>query len=132
MAQQQGGQQYKRSWKNLLINKRYQLRFTLFMVGLSTLLMVGLGIWVMQVANEATKVSMAGVVVCPSRPELVEVVAPPAASADDNTTTPDIAPIMPQVPPSPGSAAAGGTGPVFDKLDDEPKPDTKAGKGEKG
>jgi len=25
---------YKRSWKNLLINKQYQLRFTLFMVGI--------------------------------------------------------------------------------------------------
>ncbi len=49
---------YKRSWKNLLINKRYQLRFTLFMVGLSTLLMGGLGIWIMVVANETTKVSI--------------------------------------------------------------------------
>ncbi len=49
---------YKRSWKNLLINKRYQLRFTLFMVGLSTLLMAGLGLWIMVVANETTKVSI--------------------------------------------------------------------------
>nr|HEX4317197.1 hypothetical protein [Kofleriaceae bacterium] len=49
---------YKRSWKNLLINKRYQLQFTLFMVGLSTLLMIGLGIWVMKEANEATNVSL--------------------------------------------------------------------------
>jgi hypothetical protein len=49
---------YKRSWKNLLINKRYQLRFTLFMVVLSTLLMTGLGIWIMIVANETTKVSI--------------------------------------------------------------------------
>jgi hypothetical protein len=48
---------YKRSWKNLLINKRYQLSFTLVMVGLATLLMVGLGIFVMHVANETTKVS---------------------------------------------------------------------------
>ena len=53
-----GQRGYKRSWKNLLINKRYQLRFTLFMVGLSTLLMTGLGIWIMVVANETTKVSM--------------------------------------------------------------------------
>jgi len=49
---------YKRSWKNLLINKRYQLRFTLFMVGLSTLLMTGLGVWIMVVANETTKVAI--------------------------------------------------------------------------
>ncbi|MEO8705793.1 MAG: hypothetical protein ABI867_37530 [Kofleriaceae bacterium] len=48
---------YKRSWKNLLINKRYQLSFTLIMVGLATLLMGGLGIFVMHVANETTKVS---------------------------------------------------------------------------
>jgi hypothetical protein len=53
-----GQRGYKRSWKNLLINKRYQLRFTLFMVGLSTVLMTGLGIWIMVVANETTKVSM--------------------------------------------------------------------------
>jgi hypothetical protein len=49
---------YKRSWKNLLINKRYQLRFTLFMVGLSSLLMIGLGIWVMKEADETTNVSL--------------------------------------------------------------------------
>ena len=36
------GEGYKRSWKNLLLNKRYQLRFTLFMVGLSVVLMSGL------------------------------------------------------------------------------------------
>src|SRR5262249_10321315 len=66
-TQQQGGKNtvtkpgdrgYKRSWKNLLINKRYQLRFTLFMVGLSALLMVGLGAWVMWVADETTAVSI--------------------------------------------------------------------------
>jgi hypothetical protein len=55
MAEQKG---YKRSWKNLLINKRYQLRFTLFMVALSTLLMTGLGIWIMVVANETTQVAI--------------------------------------------------------------------------
>lgn len=61
-APQGGGNRgYKRSWKNLLINKRYQLRFTLFMVGLSTLLMAGLGIWVMRVANDTTEVAKANV-----------------------------------------------------------------------
>lgn len=116
--------QYKRSWKNLLINKRYQLRFTLFMVGLSTLLMVGLGIWVMQVANEATKVSMAGVMACPGPPELEEKTAPAAASPDDNTTTPDVAPIMPQIPDAGSGAGAGAGSAVFDKLE-EPKPEPK-------
>jgi hypothetical protein len=51
-----GARGYKRSWKNLLINKRYQLRFTLFMVIVSTLLMAGLGWWVLDVADEATRV----------------------------------------------------------------------------
>ncbi len=53
---------YKRSWKNLLLNKRYQLRFTLFMVGLSALLMAGLGFWVMREANVATAVGRSRVV----------------------------------------------------------------------
>jgi hypothetical protein len=52
-----GNRQYKRSWKNLLINKRYQLRFTLFMAGLSAVLMTLLGIWVTRVAGEATTVA---------------------------------------------------------------------------
>ena len=75
-----GAVPYKRSWKNLLINKRYQLRFTLFMVGLSTLLMVGLGFWVMRVANETTEVSATSVrgTPCPKIPviEAVEELAP--------------------------------------------------------
>ena len=71
---------YKRSWKNLLINKKYQLRFTLFMVGVSTLLMVGLGFWVMQVANETTKVSAISVqgTPCPKIPAIeIPEPAPP-------------------------------------------------------
>jgi len=66
---------YKRSWKNLLLNKRYQLRFTLFMVGISALLMLGLGVWVMKEANEATTVAMARVrgEACPKVPEVIEV-----------------------------------------------------------
>ena len=63
---------YKRSWKNLLINKRYQLRFTLFMVGLSAILMAGLGIWVMKEANDATTVAKNSIVgdACPKIPVL--------------------------------------------------------------
>lgn len=63
---------YKRSWKNLLINKRYQLRFTLFMVGLAALLMTGLGVWVMKEANDATTVSKSSVAgeACPELPVL--------------------------------------------------------------
>ena len=74
-TQGQGAGQYKRSWKNLLINKRYQLRFTLFMVGVSAILMSGLGVWVMKEANEATTVSKIRVrgEACPKIPEVVEV-----------------------------------------------------------
>jgi hypothetical protein len=63
---------YKRSWKNLLLNKRYQLRFTLFMVGFSALLMAGLGVWVMRKANEATAVAKTAVQgeACPKVPAL--------------------------------------------------------------
>lgn len=64
---------YKRSWKNLLINKRYQLRFTLFMVGLSALLMTGLGVWVMKEANDATTVAKNSIegTACPKVPTLI-------------------------------------------------------------
>ena len=69
-----GSQGYKRSWKNLLLNKRYQLRFTLFMVVLAAVLMTGLGWWVMHVAHEATDVANARVrgEACPSIPELTD------------------------------------------------------------
>jgi hypothetical protein len=83
-----GGKGYKRSWKNLLINKRYQLQFTLFMVGLATLLMTGLGIRVMMKANDATTVSKIHVISmgmeCPAItdapgfvPKSTEVAPPP-------------------------------------------------------
>ena len=88
-----GDRGYKRSWKNLLINKRYQLRFTLFMVGLSALLMTGLGVWVMWVANETTAVSITSVRgdACPRLPSAESLGAgagaadgsPPATRPDD-------------------------------------------------
>jgi hypothetical protein len=53
-----GPRGYKRSWKNLLINWRYQLRFTLFMVGLAAVLIGALGWWVMKVADDATNVAI--------------------------------------------------------------------------
>ncbi|HLL22510.1 MAG TPA: hypothetical protein VK427_10280 [Kofleriaceae bacterium] len=78
--QPRGAAPYKRSWKNLLINKRYQLRFTLLMVGLSSVLMIGLGFWVMKVANETTEVSATSVrgTPCPRIPaiEAVEELSP--------------------------------------------------------
>lgn len=78
-------QSYKRSWKNLLLNKRYQLRFTLFMVGLAALLMAVLGLWVMKEANEATTVAVARVrgEACPKVPVLNE-----AGNDDDGAHVP--------------------------------------------
>jgi hypothetical protein len=48
----------QRSWKNYLLNKRYQLRFTLFMTGLSAILMGLLGWWVMTQARKATEIAI--------------------------------------------------------------------------
>lgn len=85
MTAKSGDRGHKRSWKNLLINKRYQLRFTLFMVGLSALLMVGLGIWVMWVANETTEVSMTSVrgEACPRVPPLASGAPGGAGGAEE-------------------------------------------------
>jgi hypothetical protein len=135
---------YKRSWKNLLLNKRYQLRFTLFMVGLAALLMVGLGIWVMRVANETTTVSMASVrgEACPKLPVLdgadraeeddgvpapsmkldespdgpTDSPSPPAAPAEPAAPTDPAVPASPELP-APG--AASGTVPAPAPVDDE-------------
>jgi len=126
----QGNRGYKRSWKNLLINKRYQLRFTLFMVGLSTLLMAGLGFWVMRVANDATEVAKADI--------LGTQCDPPSAFEGQETDLdeePDLdeAPAVPMklegekapVPPPPGDAdgSAGDEGDV-----DEDGSDAGSGK----
>jgi hypothetical protein len=118
-AKSGGDRSYKRSWKNLLLNKRYQLRFTLFMVGLTSLLMVGLGIWVMRVANETTTVSMASVrgEACPKLPSLdgasagedeAEPVPVPSMKLDEvpdgptgDTPSPAAAPDLPAAPASP-------------------------------
>jgi hypothetical protein len=100
---------YKRSWKNLLINKRYQLRFTLFMVGLSSLLMLGLGIWVMRVANETTEVSMTSVrgEACPRVPAFGDVQpgAAAGAPASEDAAAPKADPAS---APAAGAAAPAG------------------------
>jgi hypothetical protein len=107
-----GAVPYKRSWKNLLINKRYQLRFTLFMVGLSTLLMVGLGFWVMKVANETTEVSATSVrgTPCPKIPtiEVVEEPAPvPMKLPDPDAPAPAPAPAEDKEQPAPDAPGSG-------------------------
>jgi hypothetical protein len=96
-------QTYKRSWKNLLINKRYQLRFTLFMVGLAALLMTGLGVWVMKEANDATTVSKSSVAgeACPELPVLSGTTvdddhAVPMQLDDDAGSAGSVAPVAPK------------------------------------
>jgi hypothetical protein len=119
---------YKRSWKNLLINKRYQLRFTLFMVGLTSVLMVGLGVWVMRVANETTEVSMASVrgKACPKLPLLDE-----DAEADDDPSVPaapmklDASPDGPTGDSPSPAAAPGEPAPAAPDGKPDTKPDTK-------
>jgi hypothetical protein len=64
---------YKRSWKNLLLNKSYQLRFTLFMVGLSAVLMGLLGWWVLDVASTATVTALNNIRGAECRNPLAEV-----------------------------------------------------------
>ena len=83
---------YKRSWKNLLINKRYQLRFTLFMVGLSALLMMGLGYFVMRYTDQTTRIGINRVISepCPEVPKVAHAEAPaPVPAAADATGAAD-------------------------------------------
>ncbi|MBA3541945.1 MAG: hypothetical protein H0T79_20180, partial [Deltaproteobacteria bacterium] len=88
-----GDRGHKRSWKNLLINKRYQLQFTLFMVGLAALLMLALGWRVMSKANEATTVGKVHVLgeACPPIPALSLDQAPAMEPAVDEPDEPPAA-----------------------------------------
>jgi hypothetical protein len=90
-----GPRGYKRSWKNLLINWRYQLRFTLFMVGLAALLLLALGWWVKEVANDATNVAIGRV-----RGE-----ACPKIEAEPTPAAPEAAPV-PKPAPEPAREVA--------------------------
>lgn len=98
-----GDRGYKRSWKNLLINKQYQLQFTLIMVGLAAVLMVGLGIRVMMKANEATTVSKVHVI----GSECPEVVAAPGVAAAAPPEAPAPPPKAPEPPPPPPETVLG-------------------------
>jgi hypothetical protein len=81
---------YQRSWKNLLINKEYQLRFTLIMVAMSAILLAGLGWWVMSVAKETTRVGVnqhRGD--CSKIPDPIGVQVPSIVPAEPATATTD-------------------------------------------
>ena len=77
---------YKRSWKNLLINKRYQLRFTLFMAGLAAVLIAALGYFMMRYADQTTTVGINRVISDPCN-EVPKIEppkpAPPKPQPDD-------------------------------------------------
>jgi hypothetical protein len=106
---------YKRSWKNLLLNKRYQLRFTLFMVGISAVLMIVLGWWVMKEANEATTVAMARVrgEACPKVPEIIEM---------PGMTDEELVPMnIEEAPPAEAGSAAAPAAPAPEPTDEAEK-----------
>jgi hypothetical protein len=88
---------YKRRWRNLLLNRRYQLSFTVVLVGMAALLMGLLGWWVKDVAYYATQVAVNSV---------VEAKCPPDPAA---TPAPALAPAAPAAPadPAPRDPAAG-------------------------
>ena len=102
MAAKKQDKGYKRSWKNLLLNKRYQLRFTLFMVGLSAVLMALLGWWVMTVADRSTTVAINNVLG-------EEICKDPAAVQSAEETAPDEE-AAPEAAPEPPPVAEGDSG----------------------
>lgn len=109
---------YKRSWKNLLINKRYQLRFTLFMVGVSTILMLGLGYWVLREAADTTQITRRKIEDRPCEPKAA---AQPSA-APDTSTTPASGPTAPTGAAGtiPGTSGAGAPSPESDSAAADP------------
>lgn len=133
------GQNYKRSWKNLLINKSYQLKFTLFMVGLATVLMVGLGFWVMKVANETTAVSIASVrgtpcpIIADLRPDVeepIDLTPPPPPVVTPSVAPPTDLPM--QLPEEGQPAPAPAPDPDAAVEDEEPTADEEAEGEEEG
>jgi hypothetical protein len=113
-----GKRRYKRSWRNYLLDSRYQLQFTLFMVSICALLMTGLGMWVMRAAQKATTVAMDNVlgVDCPeprasrSRP-LVEVLSVNPALGEAKGTA---KPSNPASETAPATAPAANVDPAND------------------
>ncbi|WP_428264890.1 hypothetical protein [Haliangium sp.] len=114
---------YRRSWKNLLINKRYQLGFTLFMVGVSTLLMSFLGYWVVREAQRATEVAINNV-------EGQRCPAVPALGSDDTEAViiDEITEIqMPEARPAQAAEVAGDEAAEADEAAATDPADTAAG-----
>jgi hypothetical protein len=110
---------YKRRWRNLLLNRRYQLSFTVVLVGMAALLMGLLGWWVKDVAYYATQVAVNSVVEakCPPDPSATPAPAPLAPAAPAATADP-----APRDPAGGDQEAAG--------ADDAASPDEAAGEGD--
>src|SRR5262245_7512492 len=107
------------------------------MVGLAGLLMLGLGIWVMRVANETTTVSMASVrgEACPKVPSLGNG----AANGDDDDAVPPPSMKLDESldgsigdSPSPASAAGPSDPPAGTAAADDRPAGTTAGTGASG
>ena len=128
---------YKRSWKNYLLNARYQLLFTLTMVTISGLLIAGLGWWVMRAADKATTVSMDNVLgVACQRPDVavagdtresaavpveVEVEERPAAEANEPAPADANAPAAADAN-EPAAAEANAPAAADDRVAEPPEP----------
>ena len=116
---------YKRSWKNLLLNKRYQLRFTLFMAGLAGVLFAALGYWVMHYTGRTTTIGRNRIISepCAKVPSIT-----PGAAADEDADT-DTVPMaletgqLAKVEPKPEPAGTG-TG-AGSGAEDIPRPNSK-------
>jgi hypothetical protein len=107
---------YKRTWRNLLLNKRYQLRFTLFMVGLSAILMGLLGWWVMNVAASATTLAVNNTLTaCQDLPGAPGAALPASASPAEPSRPRPVVTIddsgMQPAPPAPAEPPGADPGP---------------------
>ena len=94
--------EYKRSWKNLLLDRSYQLRFTLLMVVVSAVFLVGLGAFVHKQAVVRTTIALdnirdtpVGAMAAPTAARTVrpgEDLPPTASRSTGSDRTPDPVP----------------------------------------
>lgn len=117
---------YKRSWKNLLLNKQYQLSFTLMMVGLAAILMVGLGWWVNGEARSVTRLGLNGLSDCrvPPKPPAPPPVPPERPRAQVDVDVGEMHMVEPGAEAPGAGTPAGELQPVMPPIDTviEPEP----------
>ena len=129
---------YKRSWKNLLLDKNYQLAFTAVLVVCTAIPMAGLGWYVMKQASSATEVAKINVTgrqceAPPTKEEIERAKKLDDAMAPAGTgVTPGTEPVQPDTDaeqPAEPSEAAPSEGADKDK---EPTPEGADGSAEQG